>query len=126
MSAAQILEEIKTFPLPELESLEHSIRLERLRRTGRVVPEEERRLLHIVNRPMPHAERFGVLTEKWQDVGLTEDERAELLAIVSEREGLNAERVEAVGRLSELRGVPFQTLWKQMMGETPALLVPKN
>lgn len=126
MSAAQILEEIKTFPTTELESLEHSIRLERLRRIGRVVPEEERRLLQIINHPMPHSERFGVLTEKWQDDGLSEDERAELLAIVSEREGQNVERVEAVQRLGELRGVPFMTLWKQIVGEPPALLVPRN
>ena len=124
MSTAQILEEIKTFETPELESLEHSIRLERLRRTVRAVPSEERRLLQIINAPMPHTERFVVLTEKWQDEGLSDAERAELLAIVSEREGQNVERVEAVARLSELRGVPFKMLWKQLMGETPAPLVP--
>jgi len=49
----------------------------------RGVPDEERRLLQIINRPMPDAERFSVLTEKWQDEGLSEDERAELLAIVT-------------------------------------------
>ncbi|BCM89813.1 hypothetical protein IAD21_01661 [Abditibacteriota bacterium] len=126
MSIAQILEEAKTLPISDLESLEHSLRLERLQRIGRAVPAEERRLLQIINHPMPHTERFVALTEKWQDEGLAEDERAELLAIVSEREGQNVERVEAVGRLSELRGVPFKTLWKQMMGETPAPIVPKN
>lgn len=123
MSVAQILEESKTFSLPELESLEQSFRLERIRRRAPDVPAEERRLLHFINQPMPHAERFAILTEKWQDEGLSEEERAELLAIVTEREGQNAERVEAAGRLSELRGVPFKTLWKQLMGETPALIV---
>lgn len=111
MSVAQILEESKTFSLPELESLEHSIRLERLRRVRRVGPDEERRLLKIINQPMPHAERFAVLTQKWQDEGLADEERTELLAIVTQREGQNAERVEAVGRLSELRGVAFSALW---------------
>lgn len=126
MSVAQILEEVKTLPMPELESLEHSIRLQRLQRLGRGMPAEERRLLQIINDPMPHAERFLLLTEEWQDEGLSQEERAELLAIVAEREGRNVERVEAVLRLSELRGVPFQTLWKQMMGEAPAPIVPKN
>ncbi len=126
MSVAQILEEAKTFSLPELQSLENSIRLERLRRVMPAVPAEERRLLQFINQPMPHTQRFVALTEKWQEEGLSEDERAELLAIVTEREGCNAERVEAVGRLSELRGVPFKTLWKQLMGETPKPIVPKN
>ena len=126
MSIAQILEEAKTLPTSELESLEHSLRLELLQRTGHAVPAEERRLLGIINHPMSHTERFIALTEKWQDEGLADDERAELLAIVSEREEQNVERVEAVAHLSELQAVPFKALWKQLMGEAPALIVPKN
>ena len=45
-----------------------------------------------------------------QDEGLSEGEHAELLAIVGEREEQNVEPMEAMGRLSELRGVPFQPL----------------
>ncbi len=126
MSVAQILEESKTFSLPELESLENSIRLERLRRVRPTISAEERRLLQFINEPMPHTARFVALSEKWQDEGLSDAERAELLALVTEREGCNAERVEAVRRLSELREVPFKTLWKQLMGETPAALVPRD
>ena len=126
MSSAQILEEIKSYPTDELESLEHEIRLERLRRDHRALSARETALYQVVNQPMPHAERFAVLTEKWQDEGLADDERAELLAIVTEREGCNAERVEAVQQLSELRGVPFIALWKQIMGEAPAPIVPAN
>jgi uncharacterized coiled-coil DUF342 family protein len=126
MSVAQILEESKTFSLPELEALENSIRLERLRRVRATIPAEERRLLQFINEPMPHTQRWVVLTQKWQDEGVSDEERAELLAIVTEREGANAERVEAVRQLSELRGVPFRTLWTQLMGETPAPIVPAN
>ena len=126
MSTAQILEEIKSYPTPELESLEDSIRLERLRRTTRVIPEAERRLLRIINEPMPEGERHAVLLEKWQDEGLSEDERAEMLEIVMQREGSHVERVEAVMQLSELRGVPFAPLWKQLMGEAPDPIVPIN
>jgi hypothetical protein len=87
---------------------------------------KETGLLQIINRPMPHPERFVALTEKWQGEGLNDEERAELLGIVGEREGQNVERVEAVACLSELRGVAFQILWKQLMGEVPALLIPRN
>lgn len=126
MSIAQILEEVKTLPTSDLESLEHSLRLERLRRAGKVASPEETSLLRIVNRPLVQIERFDTLSQKWEEVGISDEERAELLEIVGEREGQNAERVEAVARLSELRGVDFQTLWKQLMGEPPALLIPRN
>ena len=126
MSSAQILEEIKSYPTTELESLEDSIRLERLRRTTQVTPEAERRLLRIINEPMPNGERHAVLLEKWQDEGLSEDERAEMLGLVMQREGANVERVEAVIQLSELRGVPFEPLWEQLMGEVPDPIVPRN
>ena len=126
MSVAHILEATKTLSPAELEALEHSIRLRRIQMAARLGEAEELRLLKIINRPMPHAERYAVLTEKWQDEGVDEEERAELLSIVYEREGQNAERIEAVGRLSELRGVPFPSLWTQLMGETPRPIVPKN
>lgn len=126
MSTAQILEEIKSYPTSEIETLEHELRLERLRRTRRGLSAQETRLFEIINRPMPGGERYAFLIDKWQDEGLTEEERAELLPLVTEREGCNAERVEAVQRLSELRDVPFMELWKQIVGETPAPIVPKN
>ena len=126
MSTAQILEEIKSYPTSEIETLEHELRLERLRRTRRGLSIEETRLLKIINQPIPHSQRFAILTDKWQDEGLTDAERAELLPIITDREGCNAERVEAVQRLSELRDVPFMELWKQIVGETPTPIVPKN
>ena len=126
MSTAQILEEIKSYPLRKLEALEDSIRLERVRRIALVTPEAEKRLLRIISEPMPGGERHAVLLEKWQDEGLSEEERAEMLEIIMRREGANVERVEAVVQLSELRGVPFAPLWKQLVGEAPNPIVPRN
>ena len=119
MSAAQILEEIKTFPTPELESLEHSIRLERLRRNRNTLSSVETRLYEIINQPMPGAERFRELESLWEAGTLSDEERAELLDIVEAREELGARRLEAVRQLAELRGVSFEALWRQTMGETP-------
>ena len=78
--------------------LEHSIRQERLRRDRRALSAREAALYQIINRPMPRAERFAVLTEKWRNKGLNHEERAELLAIVAQLEGSHVERVEAVQR----------------------------
>lgn len=126
MSVAQLEKELTSFNGSELAALEVALRREKGRRKPNVLSSEETRLYEIINRPAPHAERFAVLTQKWEEEGLAEEERGELMGLVSQRESLNVERVEAVQRLSELRGVPFRTLWKQMMGEPPALLVPRN
>lgn len=126
MSTAQILEEVRTLPTTELQLLAVTLRFERLRRVGKTASDEELHWLEVINQPLSHAERFEELSAKWEEEGLSEEERAEMLAIVSEREGQNAQRAEAVGHLSELTGVPFRTLWKQLVGEAPALLVPRN
>lgn len=107
----------------ELRDLEISLREERLRR---LAPDEEEALLLIINQPLPNIERFGALTRIWESDGLSETERAELLTLVSEREALNVQRVEAVLRLSELRGQSFDDVWHQLMGEAPAPLHPVN
>ena len=119
MSTAQILEEIKSYPTTELEALEDSIRLERLRRTKRTLSARETALFKVINQPMPGVERHQQLTPLWEAGKLSEDERAELLAIIETREELNAQRVEAVMELAQLRAVPFEILWHQIMGATP-------
>ncbi len=107
----------------ELRDLETSLREERLRR---LAPDDEEASLLIANQPLPEVERFDALTQKWESDGLSETERAELLALVSEREAINVERVEAVLRLSELRGQSFDDVWRQLMGEVPAPIHPAN
>ncbi len=126
MSAAQILEETRTLSMPDIQLLAVSLRLERLRRGGETASDEELRCLEVLNRPLLFAERFDALAAKWEEDGLSDEEREEMQSILSEREAQNVERVEAVGILSDLTGVPFMTLWKQLVGEPPALLVPRN
>ncbi len=116
MSTAQILEETKTFTLSELESLERSLRLQRLQRAGTIASPEETQLLKRINAPMPQTERFVELRQKLQDEALSEDERDELIRISDAREEANALRVEAVMELANLQGRPFAQLWHQMVG----------
>lgn len=126
MSTAQILEEVSTLSTTELQLLAVSLQFERLRRVGKTASQEELRWLEIINQPLAGAERFAILTAKWENGALTEDEKSELGDILSEREGQTAQRAEAVQHLSELTGVPFLTLWKQLLGEAPQTLVPRN
>lgn len=126
MSTAQILEEVRTLSTPELQLLAVTLRFERLRRVGETASDEELRWLEVINQPLARAPRFNVLSAKWEEYGLTDEEKTELQNILSEREAQNAERADAVQHLSDLTGVPFMDLWKQLVGEAPELLVPRN
>ena len=126
MSTAQILEEVRTLPTSEVQLLAVSLRFERLKRVGKTAFDEELQWLEVINQPLAHPEQFADLTAKWENDGLTDEEKAELAGILSERVGQIAERANAVQHLSELTGVPFLTLWKQLVGESPELLVPRN
>lgn len=102
----------------ELARYEHVFAEERRRR---LVPgnEEEVDLIEAINCPIPHAERYAELSPKWQAGVLTAEERAEWMAMIEDREADNVEKLAAVIRLAELRGVPFDPLWRQLMGPVP-------
>lgn len=119
MSVAQMERELPSLNRTELETLETALRREKRRRDGRVLNSEETRLFAIINQPMPNGKRFGELEPAWKAGTLSEAERAELLGIVEAREEINARRVEAVMELAALRDVPFEALWRQIMGATP-------
>ena len=116
MSLAQILEEVKSFPLSDIETLEQLLRLERLQRAGTIASPAESELLRRINAPLPQTERFTQLRLKLQDDTLSELERDEFIALSQEREEANAARAEAVMELATLQGRSFQELWNQMVG----------
>lgn len=116
MSLAQILEEVKSFPLSDIQVLEQSLRLERLQRAGTIASPAEAQLLARINALMPQTERFLELRTKHQDDDLSDDERAELVQISDAREEANAARAEAVMELANLQGQPFKELWNKMVG----------
>ena len=116
MSLAQILEEVKSFPISDIETLEQLLRLERLQRMGTIASPAESELLRRINAPLPQTERFARLRIKLQNDTLSDAERDELIAISEEREVANAGRAEAVMELATLQGRPFKELWNQMVG----------
>ncbi len=126
MSTAQILQEVRTLSTPELQLLAVTLRFERLRRVGENASNEELHWLEVINRPLANAPRFDALAAKWENEGLKGEEQTEWQSILSEREAQNAERADAVQHLSEITGVPFMALWKQLVGEEADLLVPRN
>ena len=116
MSLAQILEEVKSFPLSDLEVLERSLRLERLQRAGAIASPAEEALLARINAPLPQTARFVELRAKLQDGELSDAERDEMIAISDAREETNAARAQAVMELATMQGQSFSELWEKMVG----------
>ncbi len=114
MSAAQLLEEVKSFSGEEIESLEGVIRLEKLRRAGIIASPEETQLLGLINKPLSHSIRYYQLRGKLSEETLTEEAHAELIRLSDEREIEWAQKLEAVSRLAALRGEDFQTLYDKL------------
>ena len=99
----------------ELEALERSLRDERLRRFSSDVPDDEAALLEAVMQPMPHQARWDELLQLRENEDWNEALNAELLKLNEDREAANVRRVAAAMRLANLRGVPFQQLWQQLV-----------
>ena len=105
----------------ELQSLERSLRDERLRRLSPDVPDDEAALLEAVRAPLPHQARWEQL-QQWRESGdWNETLRSEMLELNQAREAANVRRVAAAMRLANLRGVSFKELWPQFVG-SPAPL----
>lgn len=114
MSFAQILEESKTFSLSELEKLEQSIRMERLRRMRSGLSAEETQLFEIINEPLPGGEALRFLRSKMESDALAEAEHARLIALENTREIAWARKLHAVSALADLRGQEFDALYQQL------------
>lgn len=98
----------------ELRLLERELKIEQLRRFCPDVPQEENALLQRALQPPPQTERLEELWALRENETLSDEQHAELMEIVEQREADNVERVSVVSRLALLRGEKFETLWKKL------------
>ena len=82
----------------------------------------ETALLRHIQRSFPenHRQRLRELTNKSEDEMLSEAERAEYIALAEEREAADAERLQAVYKLAQLRGVSAAQVLKELGIGAPA------
>ena len=99
----------------ELEELERSLRDERLRRFSPDVSGDEAALLEAVAQPLPYQARCEQLTQLRENNDWNEALNVEMLRLNEAREAANVRRVAAAMRLANLRNVPFQQLWQQLV-----------
>lgn len=77
---------------------------------------DESELLEEINRGFPaeHWKRYEELVTKRRAETLTDDEHAEMLAMIQLREEANVHRVECLAELAKRRQVPLRELMDQM------------
>ncbi len=115
MSTAPIPEEIEPDSVDETAKLEHETPLELFRRFSSDVPDEDAALLDAVCGPMPHQSRWDELQKRRGEDDWNEELNAEMLCLNGDRESANVRRVAAAMRLSIMRGVAFDDLWKELV-----------
>lgn len=116
LTPQMVTQAVRAMSEERLAALERELRTEKLRRLTAGIAPQERALLDVIQRAVPHSERFVALREAGGQDTLSQAEQAELARLVEEREAANVARVAAAMRLAELRGVPFEELWRQLVG----------
>jgi hypothetical protein len=116
-AVAEILLRADCLQAPEeLEELTAGLLALRAKRLAPVVSDEETRLLISINEgvPVELTDRVASLIEKRDDCSLTVEENTELLQRADEVERRGVERLEALSKLAELRGVSLRALMQSL------------
>jgi carbon storage regulator CsrA len=114
---AKILSRASSLKAPEeLEELTAGLLALRAKRIAPVVSHDETRLLLDINQgvSVDLTNRVESLIDKRDECSLTVEENSELLQLADEVERRGVERLEALSKLAELRGVPLREIMESL------------
>lgn len=116
LSFDKLLEAASQLSLPDLERFSEQVLTLQARRKAPSLSKTEADLLLKINQGLPVEvrRRYATLMEKRQAETLSEDEYQELLNLTDQVEMKQAERIEALGQLAQLRGEPVQKMMKSL------------
>jgi hypothetical protein len=104
--------------LPEASLLQAEFLLTELNSVPSIVPAiQEEPLLEIIQRRLPPQQqaRLNDLRQRLADEVITEEEHQELLAFIDPIEQMDADRVEAMIQLAQLRNVHLNTIIQEFL-----------
>jgi hypothetical protein len=104
--------------LPEASLLQAEFLLTELHSVPAIVPAiQEEPLLEIIQRRLPPQQqaRLNDLRQRLADEVITEEEHQELLAFIDPIEQMDADRVEAMIQLAQLRNVHLNTIIQEFL-----------
>jgi DNA gyrase/topoisomerase IV subunit B len=116
VSVDEILNGISHLNKEELDRFVDKVLALRAKRLAPSLSRDETILLKKINRGLPVAKRkrLAFLSSKQSEGQISEQEYEELLSIIEELELLNAERVQYLGELSQLKGMPVKELMQEL------------
>lgn len=117
----QVLRRVEMLDTPELEHFFSQVGILLARRKA-PIPQREAVLLQQINTPLPAQTLadYQELSQKLRDESITPEEHAHLLTLVDVVELADAERMQHLFELAQLRNVPLDTLMQQLGIQTPA------
>lgn len=122
VSLDELLNGVAQLDTSELEHFISQVLTLRAKRVAPSLPKEEAGLLQKINQGLPPdvQQRYDELTAKRRAETLTPEEHQELLALIDHIERADAERVQALTELAQLRNVSVTTLMAELGIRPPA------
>ena len=117
----ELIKAVEQLDAPELERFIAQVIALQARRKAPALPRPEAELLQRINRGIPPdvQRRYGELIARRQAGRLAPEEHRELLRLTDQIEQFDAERVEHLAALAQLRGIPLAQLLNDL-GLAPA------
>lgn len=118
----KLLSAVEQLSEPELEQFASNVNALVAKRRAPSLPHREAELLLKINQGLPPAtrQRYAELIAKRQTESMTESEYAELLELTQQVEQWEAQRVEYLAELAQLRGMSLTALMQELGITTPA------
>lgn len=125
VSTDELLHGVESLPMEELEQFVARVLALCARRKANSLNEQESQLLQLINRPVPTVwqNRYDWLTQKQQANTLSAQEDAELLRVIEQIEQFDAERVQHLVTLAQLRQVSLDKLMQDLGIHQPNLIL---
>ena len=119
----QVLEGIKKLDTPELEDFFAQVSMVVAGRKAPSIPQQESVLLQKINQPLSTdiLTEYQKLSQKQRNDQITPDENDRLLDLVDVLEQADAERMQHLLELAQLRKLPLDKLIQQLGIRTPAV-----
>ncbi len=118
----QVLQGVDSLDTPELERFLVQVGALLARRKAPNIPQREAVLLQQINRPLlapPQQLQYQQLSQKLHADNITSSEYDTLLNLIDVLEQADAERMQALLELAQLRHLPLDTLMQQLGIQTP-------
>lgn len=118
----QVLKGVEKLDTPELEHFFSQVAVLLARRKAPSIPQREAVLLQQINTPLPAdtLAEYQELSQKLHGHNITPDEHERLLSLIDTVERADAERMQHLFELAQLRNLPLDTLMQQLGIQTPA------